>query len=267
MKRKSQLILIVIFLTHTSKAQDLSEDFKNWFITGVNVRVSKATTLKLNRLNSYDVKGYRAGFNQTSFGAAHRLNKKWEIGGAYAYSTIIGSRTKTNYHRISAYVSHRKKFGKFQMKNTVQLEKYFPIQPKFGARAVLSNKWSYSNKKWPLRLSPYVRNQLYFYQGGEPIVYWLPEEEIEVNEEGETEEFIEQSPNGWHRYRFSIGVRAKANKNIALSLFYTKQIEFNTGFAPYRELNVYNRSQTRRKRPFNNYSLVGMSIVYTLKTY
>lgn len=269
MKTKTALILIMLLLIQISYAQDLSQDFKNWYITGVNLRLSKKTTLKGSRLNSYDIKGYRAGFNQSTLGIAQRINKKWEIGGAYALSNINGSREKTTYHRLSLYASRRTNWHRFRMKNTAQVEKYFPIQPKFGARLVLTNKWSYVNKKWPLDISPYIKNQLYYYQGGKPIVYWLAEEDIETDvEEGEDiEESIEQAPNGWHRYRFSAGIRSKLSKQIALSIFYTKQIEFNTGLAPYRELNVYNKSQTRRKRPFNNYSLIGMSLVFTLKTY
>lgn len=267
MQKQTSLLVTLLMLLQLSIAQDLSRDFKNWYIAGVNARISKKTTLKLSRLNSFDVKGYRAGFNQSSLGMAYRLNKRWELGGAYAFSVINGSNSKTQYHRASLYVTQRSSFGNFRMKNTTQVEKYFPIQPKFGARLVLTNKWSYSNRKWPLRMSPFVRNQLYYYQGGKPIVYWLPEEEFEVGEEGEVEESIEQSPNGWHRYRFSFGVRSKLSKQLALSLFYIKQIEFNTGWAPYRALNVYNKSQTRIKRPFNNYSLIGLSLVFTLKTY
>lgn len=266
MKTKS-LLLIICLTAKLSIAQDLSQDFKNWYILGTNARISPKLTVKFSRLNSYDVEEYRHGFNQTSIGLSKKVNKKWEWGGAYAYSIIHGRKRQIPYHRLSAFLSQRSKFGNFRMKNTAQLEWYLPKLPKFGQRLVLTNKWSYTNKKWPLKTSPYIKNQLYYYNGGEPIIYWLPEEEVELDEEGEEIDAIEQSPNGWHRYRFSFGLRSKLNKELALSLFYTRQIEFNTGWAPYRELNVFNKSQTRIKRPFNNYSLFGISLTYTFKTY
>ncbi len=153
------------------------------------------------------------------------------------------------------------------MKNTIQAEKYFPRLQKFGARLVFTNKWTFHPGNWPLKMTPYIRNQLYYYQGGDPITYWLDEDDIEISEEGESEEFIRQAPNGLHRYRFTLGVRSKLSKELALSLFFMRQVEFNTGWAPYRELNVYNQSMTRIKRPFNNYSLIGISLNYTFKTY
>lgn len=268
MKNKISLVVGLILLGQFTFAQDLSREFKNWFIYGANLRVSKKTTVKVNRLNSFDVKGYKMGFNQTTLGIAQRVSKKWEYGGAYALSGIAGREEKLIYHRLSLYASHRSYFGKLQMKNTAQLEKYFPVQPKFGARLVLTNRLRYSNKRWKVNLSPYIKNQFYYYQGGTPIIYWLEEADIEPAADGEeVEESLEQSPNGWHRYRFTFGLRYKMSKRLAASLFYTKQIEFNTGLAPYRELNVYNKSKTRIKRPFNNYALVGLSLVFTLKTY
>lgn len=267
MKRKMLLIIGLVTFSQSCLAQDLSQNFKHWYLAGINARLNPKVTLKINRLNSYDVEAYRHGFHQTSFGLTKRIDKSWEYGGAYAYSVIHGRSRNIPYHRLSAYLTQRSTFGKLRMKNTAQAEWYLPKLPKFGQRLVLTNKWSYYNKRWPLKTSPYIKNQLYYYNGGEPIIYWLPEEEIEIDGEGEEIDNIEQAPNGWHRYRFSFGVRYKLSKALALSLFYTRQIEFNTGWSPYRALNVYNKSKTRIKRPFNNYSLFGMSLTYTFKTY
>ena len=127
------------------------------------------------------------------------------------------------------------------MTNTVQLEKYFPTLRKFGSRGVITNKWSYSNRSWPLKLSPYIKQQLYYYQGGEPINYGIPEEdleEFEPEDEDDEPEELEQSPNGFHRYRITGGVRMKLAKATCIEPLLYQTIEFNTGFAPYREINV-----------------------------
>jgi len=243
--------------------QDLSQDFKHWYIFNLNTRLSKANTLTVGHLSSFDkdAGNYQHGFTQHKLVFSHRLNKKWTASAGYAHSVIKRSNnSKLTYHRVQMAITHRQRFGNFRMDNTLQLEKYIPTLQKFGARAVVTNKWRYVNKKLPLRASPYIKQQLFYYQGGSPITYWLPGDEFE---EGGPD-FIENAPNGWHRYRFTAGLRVRLAKNLYSSVFYTLQREFNTGLAPYRELNVSNKSGTRIKRAFNNYALLGVSLSYTL---
>ena len=264
------LIFIISLSFSLSWGQDLSEDFKNWYIVNFNLRVSKKTTIKVSQLSSFDSKGYKMKFGQSSLSISNKLSKDWKIGGGYSFSLIKGTSSSSVYHRAHANLTHGFKLGKFKFSNTLQFEKYFPKLQKFGSRLVVTNKVSYRNNNWPLKLSPYVKNQFYYYKGGKEITYWLDEFELmesqELDEE-ESENSIEQSPNGWHRYRITGGVRMKISKPIALSIFFTKQIEFNTGLSPYREINVPNQSGTSIKRKFNNYSLLGLSLTYTLKTY
>ena len=243
---------------------DLSSDFKNWYIVGLNIRTSPKNTVSFSHLSSFDVQNYQHGFMQNQVALSRNLGKRWTGQLGYAHSTIMRTtRPNTTYHRIHLRAQHQVKLGRFRMQNRLQVEKYFPSLQKFGARAVFSNKWSYYNRDLPLRISPYIRNQVFYYQGGSPITYWLPATDIEDGGPNS----ISQAPNGWHRYRLSIGARMRLQRNLYLSIFYTLQREFNTGLAPYRELNVPNKSGTRIKRPFNSYSLVGVSLNYTIKTY
>lgn len=250
----------------SSTNPDLSQDFKTWYLIGLNLRITKKNSITLNHLSSFDINPYQHGFMQNQIGFSHRFNRSWSANAGFAHSMINRQgKPNTTYSRIHLEATHRTRFGKgkLRMDNSVQLEKYFPRLQKFGVRAVISNKWSYYDKKLPLRISPFVRNQIFYYQGGEDITYWIPAEDIE---EGGPDRIV-QAPNGWHRYRLTVGVRLRLRAYTYMSIFYTLQREFNTGWSPYRELNVPNRSGTRIKRPFNNYSLIGISLNYTIKTY
>ena len=257
-------LLILFLLAQVIEAQDLSPDFKNWYITSINLKLSKKNAISISHLTSFNTNSYRLGFRQSSIIYTRKFNKHLSSAAGYNYNTIKGSRRNTNYHRIQLALTHKVKMNHVSMQNKIQLEQFAPRLPKYMSRGIITNKWKYSNKKWPLRLSPYIKNQFFYYLGGQAITY---QDEF-INEEGEEEELlITQAPNGWHRYRLTLGIRARLAKQLHASLFYTFQREFNTGLAPYRELNVPSISGTRTVLPFNNYSLLGISLAYTFKFY
>ncbi|GEM_PF-2537335 len=268
--RKHIFIALLSIFTQVAIAQDLTQNFKLWNITSLNLEVKKRNTFTVSQLSSFDVNPSKFGFGQYGLGYKRELTDHWSVGVGYAFSRI-NSKTPLTYHRGHINATHRFKFGAFRISNRVQLEQYFPGLQKFAQRGVFTNKLRYYNKKWPLRMSPYIRNQLFYYQGGTEITYWLEEEEIEElraeleDPDDDVEDFVEQAPNGLHRYRFTAGVRARLAPRLFVSVFYTLQREFNTNLRPYRGLNVPNKSGTKIKRPFNNYSLIGMSLSYTIK--
>lgn len=251
--------LFIIF-SAINYGQDLSPEFKNWYIGSINLKFTSKSSVKVSQLASFDQPKHQFGFSQTSLILNQKINKKFTLLGGYAYSLIKGKNQNTTYSRIAIGLSHTFRIDKFRIKNETQIQHHFPGLQKFKSRIVLTNKISYRNKNWPIGLSPYIKNQIQYYHGGTEITYWLDEEE-------EIIESIEQAPNGWHRYRFTAGLRTKPLKKLSANFFYINQIEFNTGWSPYTELNVYNKSKTRKKRPFNNYSLIGISLTLTFKTY
>ncbi|MEL6670860.1 MAG: DUF2490 domain-containing protein [Bacteroidota bacterium] len=261
--RKVIILLGCLLIGGVLSAQDLSQDFKNWYLVSTNLRFTKTTSLSIGHLSSFDLDGYRYGFRQNRVSLQHKLNSQWTANLGYAYSVIKGRTRNIPYHRVEAQISHRVKWDHWRMTNSLRLEKYGPQLPKYGARAILSNKWSYYNRNWPLRFSPYIRNQVFYYQGGEEIAYLVDPEELEDGEEG----VIWGAPNGWHRYRFSVGGRMRLRRDLYLTVFYTWQKEFNTGLRPYNQLNVPQESGTKNQLPFNNYSLLGVSLAYTFKFY
>lgn len=261
--RKRIIILLAFCQSLSLAAQDLSQDFKHWYLSSLTLRMSPSTSLTLGHLSSFDVEGYQHKFQQSRVILNQKLSDSWTLSGGYSYSIIRGSRSNTPYHRLEAQLAHRLELGPFRLSNRIRAEKYFPQLAKFGSRYVYTQKWSYYNRNWPLRFSPFMKHQLFYYQGGKEINYWLPSDEIEEGEEP----FITNATNGLHRYRLTLGARMRLHTRLYLSLFYTYQREFNTGLSPYTALNVPNESGSRIQRPFNNYSLLGLSLAYTLKLY
>jgi hypothetical protein len=262
--RKLTAITLYCLLGASAFAQDLTQNFKNWYLGSVNLKLSKTNSISLGHLSSFDADGYDYGFMQNRLNFNHKFGKSWTGTIGYAHSIIgVGDDDPTTFSRVHLAASHRLKHNHLRIQNKVQLEQYFTQLPKYRSRAILSTKWQYYDKNLPLRLSPYVKHQVFYYQGGEEIPYELDPEDIEDGEE----RFIEQSPNGWHRYRFTTGVKARLSPELSLTLFYTLQREFNTGLDPFREINVENPSGGKTLQPFNNYSLLGVSLVYTFKLY
>ena len=261
--RKRIITILVLSQCLGLAAQDLSQDFKNWYLGSLTLRMTPNTSLSLGHLSSFDLQGYPHKFQQSRMTLNHKLGKQWRLSGGYSYSIIRGNTSLTPYHRMEVQLEHRFKLGHWRFSNRIRAEKYFPQLTKFGSRYVYTQKWQYYNRNWPLRLSPFIRHQLFYYQGGKELKYWLAPEDIE---EG-GEDFILGATNGLHRYRLSLGARMRLHSRLYLSLFYTYQREFNTGLSPYTALNVPNRSGSRIRRPFNNYSLFGLSLAYTLKLY
>ncbi len=266
-KQSSMRIIIIFnllfFFGVSCMGQDLSQDSKHWYLTSFNIKLSRSNIISAKHLSSFEVDSYALGFMQNELSFNHKFGEAISGTLGTARSTIYGQRSSFNYWRVHVAATYKLKLGALRMANTIRYENYRPGLQKFSSRVLLTNKWKYYNKKWPLRISPYIKNQLYYYSGGSEITYWLPDEEVLPN----GADYIEQAPNGWHRYRFTTGLRMRIQKGVYLSLFYTLQKEFNTPWSPYRGLHVPNKSRTRIKRPFNNYHLLGLSLSINLKLY
>lgn len=232
-----------------------------------SLRFNKTNSISISHLSSFDVQDYQHKFTQNRISYNLKFTKQWTGSLAFSQSLIKRSSENLPYQRADVQISHRTKWDHWRMTNSLRVEKYFPQLSKFGARAILSNKFQYYNRKWPLRISPYIRNQFFYYQGGKEIRYFLDEEDLALEEGFGEENFVEGAPNGWHRYRLSLGARMRLRSDLYLTLFYTLQREFNTGLSEFNRLNVPNESGTKTRLAFNNYSLLGLSLAYTIKFY
>lgn len=215
---------------------------------------------------------------------ARKFGKQWNMDVGMARSWFKTSNGTKTYNRLFAEGDYKLKLGRVGMKQSLRGEWHFPQLRKYRFRFIYTNKVSMRFKQLPGRPQPFIRQQVFYYLAGKPVKYYAmgdegldeddeDEEEEDEGEEGDFEEFqagdliAEQAANGFHRYRFTLGVRFRLAKRLYGSVFYIWQREFNTPFFPERHLNVPNQSGTKTQAPFNNYSLVGFSLNYTLKLY
>lgn len=255
--RKITLLTLICLITGSIFAQDVPPGFKTWAATGLRVRLSPKTSISGSQLTAFNMRPSSFQFTQANLSIGHRIGERWNLDLGAARSWFKSSETIKTYNRVFAEVDYKIKWGELGMKQSLRAEYHFPQIRKYRTRFIYSNKLSYRFKKLPLRPQPFIRHQLYWYQGGKNVKYY-------DEESGELE--VSQPANGFHRYRFTIGVRARLAKRLYGSLFYTWQREFNLPFNDFRALNV-TKPNGKVQAPFNNYSLVGFSLSYTLKLY
>ena len=255
------LLAVLFAFALTSKSsqaqdQDLPPGLKNWYSGSFTVRTSKKASFKFSQLYALNTAPYKLHFVQSGFEYSRRLGDPWKGSLGYTHSIFRSDNGPKHFHRVYAQIRHRSRLGRVNMDNAIRAEFHTPQLLKYQYRFIYTNKLSLRTRNWPLKASPYIRNQVFYYYGGKPFNYY---------EEGELA--ASQAPNDFHRYRFSAGLRMKPAKNLSLTVYYMWQREFNTNFTEFRGINELNARETRVRRPFNNYQVIGVSIGYTLKTY
>ena len=261
------------------QAQDVPPGFKNWMGTGLTIRVSPNTSFRVSQLTALNTGPYSYQFTQGNVSMSRSLSERWNMDVGMARSWFQQKDGIKTFNRLFAEGDYKLKLGRVSMKQSLRGEWHFPQLRKYRFRFIYTNKVSMKFKQLPGRPQPFIRQQLHYYLAGRPVKYYAEGESEGESEFGDEEEFeeegefgereliAEQAANGLHRYRVFVGVRLRLAKRLYGSVFYMWQREFNTPFFPERHLNVPNQSGTKTQAPFNNYSMVGFSLNYTLKLY
>ncbi|MEM0999411.1 MAG: DUF2490 domain-containing protein [Bacteroidota bacterium] len=256
MKSLHQLLLttIALLLTTSLFAQDVSPEFKAWGLGTLKLRFSRNTSFTITQLSAIDLAPTRFQFLQVPLSMNRRIGERWNLDIGIMPSWFTQEDGVKMFNRVFTEVDFKQRWGRLRMKHSLRTEYHFPQIRKYRMRFIYSNKISYQFRDAPGRLTPFLRQQIFWYQSGRTIDYY---------EDGE---IVETAPsNGFHRYRMTLGVRARLAKRFYGSLFYTWQREFNVPWTE-RGLNVQ-RPNGRIQAPFNNYALIGVGLSYTLKLY
>lgn len=265
--KKTAISILLLLASLALQAQDPPSTFKAWGASSLRLRISPKTSVTASQLSSFETRPGSLQFVQANLAFSRRLSDRWNLDFGFARSWFKSSNEFKKYQRLFAEVDFRLRWGQLALKQSLRAEYHFPQLRKYRARLIYSNKLSYRFKELPLRPTPFIRQQVYWYQGGRPVTYFEDVEGEEGEEFEEGEEAIEQAPNGLHRYRLTLGLRTRLAKYLYATVFYTWQREFNGPFAPYRQLNVPTESGRSVQAPFNNYSLIGLSLSYSIKLY
>lgn len=251
------ILIIVLATVHVLKAQDVDSEIIHFYSFNLDYKINTQINLQAGELFSFDSRSYHLNFVQSKLGATYRFNKR--ISMDFFYKPLLFKNTSGDiwYHRLSTSFHYRSRLFSFPIKNSITADWFFPQLKKYRYRFIYSIKLSLKNNFLPLRATPYLKSQLYYYLDGKPLNYW---------DDNREKLLARNAPNDFHRLRLGTGVRFRPSKHLYVSLYYIWQIEFNTTFTTNRQINILNKSQTAIKYPFNDYQVIGLSLSYYLRT-
>lgn len=238
---------------------DESNASMTWGTLSLTKKIDNRFSVGYSQLHSFDER-MELRFIQSNFKVTYRLNKQWRFITGYKPTVLVNSKKQQKiYHRIFGEIQHNSRFGNWRIRNAVTAEHNFTQRPKFKQRYYYTLKVTYSNKKLPLRMQPYLMNRLYYYAGGSPRIYdveagLLPEGSPEVEEA--------LAPNGFHAYRIQAGVSMKLAKRVRLNVYHMRQFEFDDILGG-RPLVVENEVTGKITGKYFNTSVIGVSLGFT----
>jgi len=238
------------------KSQDVDTRFNSYQGYSIDYRFNKKSKVRVGQLFCINHNPSRLQFIQYKLGWIKRINDPWSIDFHYKPMFFRGNSRNIWFHRLSINTTKRDKLFKLPMQNSITAEVFLPRLNKYRYRFIYTFKYSFKNKVLPLRATPYIKYQLYYYLGGKALDYYNDTGEILL---------ASQAPNDFHRYRLSGGIRMRAAKYFYITLYYIWQEEFNTLLTSNRSLNILNQNQTRILYPYNDYQVVGLSLSYSIK--
>jgi len=183
----------------------------------------------------------------------YRWNRNWRTHLAYRPIYFHGKTRTLWYSRWEMRVAFYKRKKRHRWRYALTAERFQPKTKKYQYRFVVSARW-YDRQRLPWKGKLYLEHRLYYYYGGKPLKYY--------HRDGTW--VVTRAPNDFHRYRFIIGARFRPYKSLRWSAYYFFQREFNNPFSNHRDIHVPSRDGTTIRYPFNNYSVLGLSLTVKL---
>ncbi len=250
-------LIVFSFLQSPVRSQDLEPGWKHWMFLNIDIPVTKKFSLSAEQQFSMNPGPYRLNMFTHSSNQGFAITKNFELLAGYNVAIFPnGNEGRLAFHRIQTGFEARQEIFGISCKHKVRVQYFIPTVRKYTARVVYQFRVNWKNKFLPMKGTPYMSHNLYYYIGGKPLLYY--------DEEGAVMAF--QSPTDLHRYRMTLGCNFKPAKNVNVSLFYNCQWEFNTNLFPNRGLNVTRPGEPGALLPFNNYWNYGAYVNLTLPT-
>ena len=289
------LLIALIMASHLTTAQDVIEhnaaekgfSQRVWYKNYVSVKLHpKWSVDNALMLGLRDMK-HTFSFAQIGVGGTYRFNKFWSTRLGYEstffrhsnwwrenYDLLPGVLNSVHFQSVSLSLRRRDNVGNFfRVKQTVEGKFFTPRYQKFQTRLRYGVHFAYRKSNLPLRIRPFVSTSLYYYLGGEPVVFG-PSENIEMELEMEAGQNIEEHlidseiqeviPNGFHRLFSRVGMNfkpLKAKLAPSVTIYYAYNREFNLLGNPINVPLFGNDGQLEDiQLPFNNYGVFGAQL-------
>ncbi len=232
-------------------------EFKNWNAISFSIPTAGKLNFNLGQQSGFSFKPYDLDWMQLSISGIYKVNRKSSFSLGYRNSIIFRSKENKHKHRIVGVYSLKSALNNFRISNSIITEYHSKTETKYRWRIIYAFRIK-TRKKIELPtvdIRPYFSSLFYFNIGGNTI-----------DQFNNSDEFVgEFVPYGWHRMRFSLGLNFSFSNQWGMAVYVMNQREFNTDFATWNAMNVYNPERDKIIRPFNNYSVIGWSLRHYLK--
>lgn len=245
-------VLFIGFISGTAHAQT---EWKTWDAAHLSFGLTKKLSAKLVYMESFNMtNSWKNEFSQTTFQTDYDFNKKFSVRGAVV-TTFSSSSSPTRFLLRGTYTARIAK--KFNWSNALQFERHTLQEDRYRYRIIYVTRFAPAKRLKFLRLAPSVSYMLYYNIGGDPIQYY----------DDQGDKTVSQPPNGFHRGRIYVNLNSKITTNFSVSLYYMRQNEFNFLTPADRRMNYVKPGGTTVRRPFDEYNVLGLSLMYNFNLY
>lgn len=252
---KKNKTILLIFLTLLINSLAIAQDgMRIWYGHSAQARLNKEWRISAGQLFMFSGKPRELRRIQNSLNFSYRHSKRVRLGFGYQLSIDPRDLGKQARNRLTGRLSYYTRWKNFGVTNTFRAEWHFPQRSKFEYRLRYAFRIHPRGLDLPLRARPFMTNEFHYYLSGDPLWY----------RDSDGERVVEQSPDGLHAHRFTLGLRITPIKRTNLTVRYMRQTEFNLG-SKYRRLNVEDPRNGRVRRRFNNFSVFMVTVSHRFK--
>ncbi len=256
---KNISILFFIFSVCNSVfCQDLTDQHKIFHTYGFKYKLNKKTDITTSYTGIGEMKDFHFTYHDVGLNITRDIAKKSKVGVGFDWITIQerDDSNFSNYFRSNVEYALNTRYKKVDITHEIGAEFYIPKFNKFQYRWIYSFEMTYrkSFTKWKIR--PYSKIKIYYYGNGKYIDYYDDERNL----------IAKKSPNDIHRWRWYTGFKLRPHRQLSIVLSYFWNEEFNAGIFKNSDINIYNKSRTVIKYPYNSYGAINLAFNYTIKT-
>lgn len=253
---QSAWVMVTCLMTFaTLQAQDLTNNLKLYHTFGVSKDMGSRDKLSFAGTMIGDAVTTQFEYFQVGAAYSRKFGKKSEIEiGADAIRIKEPGSDFKKYYRLAASYQYHHKLHWFQLNHALEAEYFIPGFSKFQTRWSAESEVT-TRKSWTsFKFRPFTRFKLYYYQGGSYLSYY--------DDDGDL--LAKQSPDDIHRWRWYGGVKFRIAKMVSAKLCYFWNEEFNAGLRDNSDINIYNKSKTAVRMPFNSFGAISTAITIQL---
>lgn len=249
-------VTLLFFATALSTIHTYAQrEWKNWNGINVQIPVVKKLDVQLGHTRAYNLSDkYRNEFNQTAFQFRYDHNRHWDFStGLQIIKPVSATESRQRFFVRAAYTA-RVLDKKFNWTNSLRIDQNSKNERRFRQRIIVSTRLATRKRLEFLNLTPSVMYTMFYNIGGSPIRYY-DANSILIDTD---------TPDGFHRGRFTANLNSKINDYLRLNLYFMTQTEFNFLSSPTNKMNVYDPVRNRTLRPFDNFNVIGATLNVSL---